>query len=137
MYSANKEQKMDDPAHIQLKQNILDEVHINKLEHKENYIQFTGSFLFYALLGIISGGLIDIVSKKARNNSNSKIKCIGILILQLSFVGSVFYLFMKVKFKSGISFDDWMMATWTGFIFSLAFFTSQRTISELIQVAFS
>jgi hypothetical protein len=134
---SRKEQKMEDPAHVQLKQNILSEIHINKLEHKENYFQFTSLFLFYALLGIFSGGLIDLLSKKLRNNSSSKLTCLGILSLQVVFIGSIFFTLMKVKFQSGISFDDWMMATWSGFIFSLAFFTSQKTLSELIQVVFS
>ena len=128
---------MDDPAHIVLKENILNEVHTNKLEHKEGYLQFVFLFVFYAFLGIISGAFVDIISKKARYNSTSKLKCFGILATQLLVIGSVFFLLMKIRFKSGIIFDDWMMATWSGFVFSLTFFTSQKSLSELIQVVFS
>lgn len=128
---------MEDPAHIILKANILNEVHTNKQEHKENYFQFVFYFIFYALLGIIAGALVDVASKKARNNSNSKAKCFGILLLQLLAIGTIVYVLMQFKFKSGISFDDWLMATWSGFIFSLAFFTTQKSISDLIQIVFN
>ena len=128
---------MDDPAHVLLKQNIVNEMHTNKSEHKEGYFQFVFLFVFYALVGIISGAIVDFVSKNARNNSNSKIKCFGILTVQLIVIGSVFFSLMKVQFRSGIVFDDWMMATWSGFIFSLTFFTSQKSLSDLIQVVFN
>jgi len=126
-----------DPAHVLLKENIINEVHTNKSEHTEGYLRFVFLFVSYALVGIISGALVDFVSKKARNNSNSKIKCFAILTVQLVVIGSVFFSLMQLRFKSGIVFDDWMMATWSGFIFSLTFFTSQKSLSDLIQVVFN
>lgn len=125
---------MDDPEHIFLKENIVNELHTNKSEHKEGYVKFVFLFVFFALVGIISGGLVDFVSKKARNNSTSKIKCFGILSAQLFVIGSVFFFLMQLRVKSGIVFDDWMMGTWSGFIFSLTFFTSQKSLSDLIEI---
>jgi hypothetical protein len=123
-------------SNLRLKEDIINEVHVNKEEHRENYFYFTFLFVFYGSLGITLGKGVDFVSKKVRNGSNSRVACAGILLLQLTVIASVFYALMHTKFYNNIAFDDWLMATWKGFVFSLSFFTAQKSIQDLIQVIF-
>jgi len=124
-----------DPLHVKLEAKIEDKLHVNKSEHKETFIEFTSRFVFYALLGAALGGIADIASNKLRNKSNSKVRCGLILLLQLFVIGSIFFWLTRANFQ--IPFDDWLMETWTGFVFAITFFSSQKSLSDLIQVIFN
>ena len=56
----------------------------------------------------------------------------GFVALQIVIIASLFW-FMSLLI--GTSADDWVMATWSGFLFALTFFASQVSLNHNIQCA--
>ena len=119
-------------SHSQLATHIETEGHFNLYEHRESIFKFLGYFLFFALLGVGIGGLLDQLVKNVQKDNPPRWNCGVALLSQLLVVGLGFW-FMLDKIKLKISFDDWMLATFSGFIFALTLFTSQTTLSSNIQ----
>ena len=107
-------------------------LHVNLYEHSENPVKFIGSFVLFGLFGTLLGGLLDRVIVHFQGSKNSKIYCAEYLLLNLVLVGLLMYIVFTVK-KAGLRFDDWMMGTFTGFIFALAFFNTQEKLSSNMQ----
>ena len=121
-------------SHKKLAQHIEKELHTNLYEHRESILKFVGYFVIYGILGVVLGGLLDYFVGKAQGTTPSKIVCGGWLVGLLAINAVVFYVLLLVK--KGIKFDDWMMSTFVGFVFSLCFFTAQSRLASNMQCIF-
>ena len=118
-------------SHKKLAEHIETELHVNLYEHRENVVKFIGYFLVYALLGVFAGGLMDYLINKGQGSDTSKGSCFWWLVANLTLTGGLFFVLLLVK--RGIRFDDWMLGTFVGFIFSLCFFSAQGNLSKNMQ----
>jgi hypothetical protein len=75
--------------------------------------------------------LMRVVYNSAGNQSNHA-KCMGFVSIQIVIIASLFWI---VSVFIGSTIDDWVMATWSGFLFALTFFASQVTLNQNIQCA--
>lgn len=107
---------------------LVNKLHVNKYEHRDSIYKFMQVFFMSGFLGLFIGGLFDYIVRHAEGTEPSKPRCFGYLTLQFAFTGLFFY--FALLYKRGISFDDWMMSTFAGFIFALSFFTVQQTLTN-------
>lgn len=107
-------------------------LHVNLYEHSENPIRFVGSFVLFGLLGTLFGGLLDRLIAHFQGTTTNKTSCAEYLLLNLILVGLLVYMLLRFK-QVGLRFDDWMMGTFSGFIFALAFFNTQEKLSKNMQ----
>jgi drug/metabolite transporter (DMT)-like permease len=122
-------------SHEQLAQHIEEELHTNIYEHRESYEKFLLYFIGYGILGVALGGTLDYAIKKAQGPTPKRLSCFGWLLGNLLITATAFFVILKLK--RGVKFDDWMMATFAGFIFSLCYFTSQSNLSSNMQCVFN
>jgi hypothetical protein len=122
-------------SHVQLVKNIEEQMHINKYEH-QHFFKFMQSFFLYGFLGLFVGGLFDYGIRRAEGTETSKGKCLGFLSIQFGITGIFFYFALRWT-KGILPFDDWMMGTFSGFIFSLSFFTVQQSLSNNMTCIFA
>ena len=121
-------------SHEQLAAHIEEELHVNVYEHRENVVKFVGLFLIYGVAGVLIGGALDQLIRKAQGPSPGKGSCWAWLFGNLGITGLAF--FAALLIKRGVKFDDWLMGTFGGFIFALCFFTAQSNLSNNMQCIF-
>lgn len=109
-----------------LEQHIEEQMHYNRFEHREKPWLFMGRIIFYGLLGVIGGAVVEAIITRVPNDGTSQVRC-GLLIgLHLAVIAGVF-LAASLVFGAGI--DNWVMETWAGFMFGITFFTSQQSLT--------
>ena len=99
-------------------------------EHRKSLTLFLYYFMIASAVGLFSGALLDFAVTKARGEKK-RWKCALALTGQIVVVGVIFYILFKLSGPK-LFFDDWMMNTFSGFIFALTFFGAQSSLSENI-----
>jgi hypothetical protein len=118
--------------HKDLVNAIETKLHINLYEHRYSIAKFVGSFIVFAALGTVAGGLLDRLIVRVQSNQTEKVSCAKFLGLNLLIDGLAFYAILALK-KNGIPFDDWLMGTFDGFIFALCLFNTQEKLTANMQ----
>jgi hypothetical protein len=111
---------------------IEKKLHVNLYEHKSSLVKFVGSFILFAALGTVAGGLLDRLIVRLQNNQTQKGSCAKFLFVNVFIDGLAFYLLFAIKYN-GLQFDDWLMGTFDGFIFALALFNTQEKLTANMQ----
>jgi hypothetical protein len=101
-----------------------------KGEHRESFFKFILIVTGFALLGSILGGLLDKLVNWLQDSKFAWYQCFGFLILQLLITSVVFFLMLKFIVVRPVPFDDWMINTFAGFLFTITYFTSQETLTK-------
>jgi hypothetical protein len=102
-------------------------------EHRKSLTSFLYYFMIASAVGLLSGALLDFAATKVRGEKK-RWKCALTLTGQIVVVGVIFYILFKLSGPK-LFFDDWMMSTFSGFIFALTFFGAQTSLSENINCA--
>jgi hypothetical protein len=84
----------------------------------------------FALLGCILGGLLDKLINWVQDSKFAWWQCFGFLVLQLLITSIVFYILLKYVIVRPVPFDEWMINTFAGFLFTITYFTSQETLTK-------
>ena len=109
----------------------LENIFVNqKGEHRESFMKFLALVTGFALLGCILGGLLDKLINWVQDSKFAWWQCFGFLVLQLLITSIVFYILLKYLIVRPVPFDEWMINTFAGFLFTITYFTSQETLTK-------
>ena len=109
----------------------LETIFVNpKGEHRESFMKFLARVMAFALLGCILGGLLDKLINWLQDSKFAWWQCFGFLVLQLLITSIVFYILLKYLIVRPVPFDEWMINTFAGFLFTITYFTSQETLTN-------
>lgn len=118
--------------HAQLVEAIEAKLHINLYEHRYSLVRFVGTFVIFAALGTVSGGLLDKLMNRIQGTTTDKGSCAKFLFVNVVINGFSLYLLLTLK-RTGLQFDDWLMGTFNGFIFALTLFNAQEKLTKNMQ----
>jgi ABC-type Fe3+-siderophore transport system permease subunit len=99
-------------------------------EHRESFFKFLLTVTIFAFIGAMLGGLLDKLVNWMQGNRKSTWDCIGFVLVQLIITSAIFYIVLKYIIVRPVPFDDWMINTFAGFLFTITFFTSQETLTK-------
>ena len=102
----------------------------SRYERKQTFLKFMTVVLLWAIIGCILGALLDKLIDYFQRDKTAPWQCFGFLVLELFITCIVFYVMLQYIVVRPVSFDEWMMNTFAGFLFSLTYFTSQVTLSK-------
>ncbi len=105
-------------------------LHTNLYEHRLSPPNFIVRVSLFGILGVLMGGLFNALLKYVDTESDNRWKCGGFAALQIGIVAALFW---AISWFLGPTIDDWVMATWSGFLFALTFFASQTHLNANIQ----
>lgn len=133
MQASESRELLKETVHGPLEKHLREEaLHYNLYEHKLSPLQFILRVALFGILGVVLGGLINALMRVIHNGSSNRWVCSGFVAIQIVVIAALFAI---ASLLIGSSIDDWVMATWTGFLFALTFFASQSTLNQNIQCA--
>lgn len=95
----------------------------NYKEHSYPFLKFMGIMLLASSLGAVLGGIVEKAIGALQKDTNKN--CISFLMLHLTLIAFILYAAVHLYRY----FDDWLLATFAGFLFALTFFNVQDSIS--------
>jgi len=101
-----------------------------KQEHRDSFLKFIFKVTIFALLGAILGGLLDKLMNWIQGTRDEWYECLGFLTLQLLITSLFFFIVLRYIIVRPEPFDDWMINTFAGILFTITYFASQSTLSK-------
>jgi di/tricarboxylate transporter len=101
----------------------------NYTEHLNSYPNFLTSLFVSALAGIVLGVIIDKITNFFDWD------CAILVFVELFLIISTLYVLFKFKKTSKLFFDDWFWGTFSGFMFTIGFFSAVPSLSDNIACA--
>lgn len=115
---------------------VQKKIHVNDYEH-QNILPFYKNCLLSGFLGLLVGATIEESVKLIEDHTSLKpdgrLKCAALLWIQLSIIALFLFVANGTPYVRRILyFDDWLMGTFSGFLFALTFISVQNRLSTNI-----